>query len=149
MRNLGEERAFFMSPLRSAIARGLHFTNHSDYAVTPLDPMFMLWTATERSSRSGVVIGPDERITVAEALRAITIDAAYQYFEEDSKGSIEVGKLADFVVLDRNPLDASGEDLRSIRVRETIKAGETVYSAEESEDSEASPPEQPAPEETD
>jgi predicted amidohydrolase YtcJ len=84
--------------------------------VTPLDPMFILWTATERISRSGVVIGPDERISVAEALRAITIDAAYQYFEEDTKGSIEAGKLADLVVLDRNPLNATGAALRSIRV---------------------------------
>jgi len=131
VKNLGAARAAFLSPLRSAITRGLHFTNHSDYAVTPLDPMFILWTATERTSRSGAVIGPDERISVAEALRAITIDAAYQYFEESSKGSIEPGKLADFVILDRNPQNATGAALRSIRVLETIKAGETVYKAEE------------------
>jgi predicted amidohydrolase YtcJ len=142
VKNLGQQRAFFLSPLRSAIARGLHFTNHSDYAVTPLDPMFILWTATERTSRSGAVIGPDERVTVAEALRAITIDAAYQYFEEGSKGSIEPGKLADFVILDRNPLDATGAALRGIHVRETIKEGRTVYSAEDAEE-----PEPPAPEE--
>jgi len=140
VKNLGRERAFFLSPLRSAIARGLHFTNHSDYAVTPLDPMFILWTATERTSRSGVVIGPDERITVAEALRAITIDAAYQYFEEDTKGSIERGKLADFAILDRNPLTANGQALRSIRVLETIKEGETVYKAERSEELEEEMP---------
>jgi predicted amidohydrolase YtcJ len=127
--NLGERRAFFLSPLRSASDRGLHFTNHSDYAVTPLDPMFMLWSATERVSRSGVVIGPEERVSIAEALRALTSDAAYQYFEEDEKGSIENGKLADFVILDRNPLDAPGEELRAIRVLETIKEGETVWRA--------------------
>jgi predicted amidohydrolase YtcJ len=143
VKNLGQQRAWFLSPLRSAVARGLHFTNHSDYAVTPLDPMFILWTATERTSRSGAVIGPDERITVAEALRAITIDAAYQYFEEGSKGSIEPGKLADFVILDRNPLDATGAALRSIRVRETIKEGRTVYTSEDAEE-----PDQPAPEDT-
>jgi predicted amidohydrolase YtcJ len=80
-------------------------------------------------SRSGVVIGPEERISIAEALRALTIDAAYQYFEEDTTGSIEPGKLADFVILDRNPLDASGDELRSIRVLETIKEGETVWSS--------------------
>jgi len=142
VKNLGAERAAFLSPLRSAIARGLHFTNHSDYAVTPLDPMFILWTATERTTRSGVVLGPDERVTVAEALRAITIDAAYQYFEEASKGSIEPGKLADFVILDRNPENATGQALRSIRVLETIKEGETVYKAEEPEETE-----EPAPEE--
>jgi hypothetical protein len=130
VKNLGPARPFFLSPLRSASARDLHFTNHSDYAVTPLDPMFILWTATERLSRSGVVIGPEERVSVAEALRAITIDAAYQYFEEDSKGSIEAGKLADFVILDRNPLDAPGDELRAIKVLETIKEGETVWQAE-------------------
>ncbi|TMA35762.1 MAG: amidohydrolase [Deltaproteobacteria bacterium] len=140
VKNLGQQRAFFLSPLRSAIARGLHFTNHSDYAVTPLDPMFILWTATERTSRSGAIIGPDERISVAEALRAITIDAAYQYFEEDTKGSIEPGKLADFAILDRNPLDATGQALRSIRVRETIKEGETVYKLAEPEEPEAAEP---------
>jgi predicted amidohydrolase YtcJ len=104
--------------------------------------MFILWTATERTSRTGVVIGPDERVSVAEALRAITIDAAYQYFEEDTKGSIEPGKLADLVVLDRNPLNATGSALRGIRVVETIKAGETVYSAEGAEE-----PEETAPDE--
>ena len=132
--NLGEARAAFLSPLRSAITRQLHFSNHTDYAVTPLDPMFVLWTATERTSRSGVVIGPGERVSVAEALRAITIDAAYQYFEENRKGSIEAGKLADFVILDRNPLNATGAALRSIRVLETIKEGETVFKAEEPEE---------------
>ncbi len=138
-KNLGIERASFLSPLRSATTRGLHFTNHSDYAVTPLDPMFILWTATERTSRSGAVIGPDERITVAEALRAITIDAAYQYFEEATKGSIEAGKLADFVILDRNPLNTTGQALRSIRVLETIKEGETVYKTKEAEPEEVTP----------
>jgi predicted amidohydrolase YtcJ len=132
--NLGEPRAFFLSPLRSASERGIRFTNHSDFAVTPLDPMFMLWTATERVSRSGVVIGPEERVSIAEALRALTIDAAYQYFEEETKGSIEAGKLADFVILDRNPLDAPGDELRDIRVLETIKEGETVWSAADGEE---------------
>jgi predicted amidohydrolase YtcJ len=107
--------------------------------------MFILWTATERTSRSGVVIGPEERVSVAEALRAITIDAAYQYFEEASKGSIEPGKLADFVILDRNPQNATGAALRSIRVLETIKQGETVYKAEEAD--ETPEPDEPASEE--
>jgi predicted amidohydrolase YtcJ len=138
-KNLGEQRASFLSPLRSAITRQLRFTNHTDYAVTPLDPMFTLWTASERTTRSGVVIGPAERISVAEALRAITIDAAWQYFEESSKGSIEAGKLADFAILDRNPLNATGAALRQVRVLETIKEGETVYEAEEPDEaSEAS-----------
>ncbi len=84
-----------MSPARSARARGIRFSNHSDFAVTPLDPMFILWTSVNRVSRSGQVIGPDERISAHDGLRALTIDAAYQYGEEASKGSIETGKLAD------------------------------------------------------
>ena len=136
VKNLGSERAAFLSPLNSAAARGLHFTLHSDYAVTPLDPMFIVWVATERTSRSGAVIGPGERITVAQALRALTIDAAYQYFEEDRKGSLEVGKVADLVVLERNPLDASAEALRDIQVLETVKDGETVWLADKPDEEE-------------
>jgi predicted amidohydrolase YtcJ len=91
--------------------------------------MFVLWTATRAHLALGRRDRPRRAVSVAEALRAITIDAAYQYFEEDSKGSIEPGKLADFVILDRNPLNATGAALRSIRVLETIKEGETVYKA--------------------
>jgi hypothetical protein len=69
-------------------------------------------------------------VSVAAALRAITIDAAYQYFEEDTKGSIEPGKLADLVILESNPLDASGEPLRDIAILETIKEGTTVWKTE-------------------
>jgi predicted amidohydrolase YtcJ len=134
--NLGAERAAFLSPLNSAASRGLHFTLHSDYAVTPLDPMFIVWAATERISRSGAVIGPGERISVGRALRALTIDAAYQYFEEGTKGSLEAGKVADFVILERNPLAVSGAALREIRVLETIKDGETVWQSEQPDEEE-------------
>ncbi|MGA9565260.1 MAG: amidohydrolase, partial [Candidatus Korobacteraceae bacterium] len=72
--NLGEERAFFMSPMRTARALGLHMTNHSDFLVTPLDPLFILWTAVNRTSRSGRLIGRDERISVHDGLKALTID---------------------------------------------------------------------------
>jgi hypothetical protein len=135
--NLGVERAAFLSPLNSAAARGLHFSLHSDYAVTPLDPMFIVWVAAERTSRSGAVIGPGERVSVVQALRALTIDAAYQYFEEDTKGSLEAGKVADLVILERNPLDAAGEALLDIRVLETIKDGETVWQADKPEEEES------------
>jgi len=127
--NLGRERAWFLSPTRSAIARGLHFTNHSDFAVTPLNPMFILWTSVSRTSRSGQVIGPDERISPEQGLRALTIDAAYQYGEETEKGSLEVGKLADLVVLDRNPTKVPIDAIKDIKVTETFKEGSPVFRA--------------------
>jgi predicted amidohydrolase YtcJ len=129
VQNLGQKRAWFLSPTRSAINRGIHFTNHSDFAVTPLNPMFILWTSVARTSRSGQVIGPDERITAAEGLRALTIDAAYQYGEEARKGSLEAGKLADLVVLDANPTKVATDKIKDIKVVETFKEGVSVYHA--------------------
>jgi predicted amidohydrolase YtcJ len=127
LKNLGEERAFFLSPLKSAQEKGVLFTNHNDFSVTPMDPMFMVWTAVHRISRNGVVIGPDQRVDVWTALKAITINAAYQYFEEDIKGSLEVGKLADMVVLSENPLTVDPMKIRDITIEETIKEGQSVY----------------------
>ena len=125
--NTGKERAYFMSPTRSARDRGIRFSNHSDFAVTPLDPMFILWTSVNRISRSGQVIGPGERIAPHDGLRALTIDAAYQYGEEDRKGSIETGKLADLTILDANPTTVDAAAIKDIKVLETIKEGKTIY----------------------
>ncbi|WP_421997086.1 amidohydrolase [Reyranella sp.] len=130
--NLGRERAFFLSPARTARAMGIRFTNHSDFAVTPLDPMFILWTSVNRVSRSGTIIGPDERLTVWDGLRALTIDAAFQYGEEREKGSLEAGKLADLVVLDANPLEVPAANLKDIRILETFKEGRSIHRAADS-----------------
>lgn len=127
--NLGQERAFFLSPLKSAAERGIRYSNHTDYIVTPLDPMMTVWTAVTRTSRSGVVIGPAERVSPLQALRALTIDAAWLYREENRKGSIEPGKLADFVVLDANPLGVDADALRGIKVVATIKEDKPVFGA--------------------
>jgi len=89
----------------------------------------VVWTAVNRVSRSGAVIGADQRVTPLEALKAITINAARQYREDDQKGSLETGKLADLVVLDGNPLTVDPMAIKDIRVVETIKDGETVYRA--------------------
>lgn len=126
--NLGKERAYFLSPMKSASELGIHFTNHSDYIV-PLDPLFTVWTAVNRLSRSGRVIGSQERITPRQALKAITLDGAWQYGEEDSKGSISPGKLADLVILDSNPLTADPKTLKDIEILATYKEGNLVYSA--------------------
>jgi predicted amidohydrolase YtcJ len=128
--NRGQKQAYYLSPMRAAIAKGLRPTNHTDFVVAPLDQMFVMWSAVNRLSRSGVVIGPDQRVTPLEALQAITINAAYQYFEEDSKGSIEVGKLADLVILDKNPLTVDPMTIKDIKVVETIKEGKSIYKAQ-------------------
>lgn len=128
IRQRGSEQAAFMSPMKRADEMGLKPTNHTDFMVTPLNQMFLIWTAVNRISREGVVIGADQRISVTEAIAAQTINAAYQYFEEDRKGSIEVGKLADFVILDQNPLEVEPMALRDIRINQTIKAGVPIYS---------------------
>ena len=86
--------------------------------------------AVNRTTRSGFVVGEAERIPVERALRAITIDAARQHFEEASKGSLEPGKLADLVLLSESPLEAAPEALAEIRVLETFVGGESVYRAE-------------------
>ena len=128
--NRGKEQAYFISPMKSAYAAGLRPTNHTDAFVTPIDQMMTIWTAVNRVSRSGAVIGPDERITPLEALKAITINAAYQYREEDSKGSIEPGKRADLVVLSADPLTVAPMTIKDIKVVETIKDGRTIYSTD-------------------
>ena len=128
--NLGPQRAAFMSPMASAFAKGLHCSNHTDYVVTPMEPMRVMWSSIKRTSRSGKVLGPDERIDIWQALRSQTIEAAWQLFEEDRKGTLEQGKLADLVILDANPLVAETDSLLDIRVLETVKEGKTVYRSE-------------------
>jgi predicted amidohydrolase YtcJ len=130
IKNRGSEQAFYMSPMRDAVARGLRPTNHTDFLVAPLDQMFMMWSAVNRVSREGQVIGPGQRVTPLEALKAMTVNVAYQYGEQSSKGSLEPGKLADMVVLDRNPLAGDPMAIKEIKVLETIKEGTTIYRAD-------------------
>lgn len=127
--NRGLEQASFISPMRSALSAGLRPTNHTDAFVVPIDQMMTVWTAVNRVTRAGVVLGEGERVTPLEALKAITIDAAFQYREEASKGSIEPGKRADLVVLSDNPLTVDPMAIKDIRVERTIKDGATIYSA--------------------
>jgi hypothetical protein len=123
----GREQAMYISPMRDAIDAGLHPTNHTDFVVAPLDQMFMMWSAVNRVSRGGEVIGADQRITPMEALKSMTIWAAEQYGEQGSKGTLEAGKLADLVILDRNPLKVEPTAIKDIKVVETIKEGRTIY----------------------
>jgi predicted amidohydrolase YtcJ len=129
IKNRGMAQAMYISPMRDAIDAGLRPTNHTDAVVAPLDQMFMLWSAVNRISRAGVEIGADQRVTPLEGLKAMTIWAAEQYGEQASKGSLEVGKLADLVILDKNPLAVDTMAIKDIRVVETIKEGKTIHRA--------------------
>jgi predicted amidohydrolase YtcJ len=124
---LGPERGTRISPLKSALKRGIRFSIHSDCPVTPVSPLFCVFAAANRLTSSGKLLGPEYRLTPEEALRAVTIDAAWQTFEEDIKGTIEVGKLADFTILDQNPLKIAPEQIRNIKVKEVIIGGRQVY----------------------
>ena len=125
---LGEERASRISPIRSTIKRDIPFTIHNDAPVVPSDVMRLIWITVNRKTRSGYVLGPEQRATVMEALYAVTQGAAYQYFEEDEKGSITAGKQADFVILGTDPLEAEPDSIKDIQIIETISRGRTVYS---------------------
>lgn len=127
VQNLGKDRADFLSPLKTVKSKGILFTNHTDYPVTPINQMFLLWTSVARQSRTNQVIGSKERLTAMEGLRAITINGAYQYKEEASKGSIEKGKLADFAILSANPVQVETAAIKDIIVLETIKEGTTIF----------------------
>jgi predicted amidohydrolase YtcJ len=127
--NRGREQASYISPMRDAIDRGIRVTNHTDFVVAPLDQMFMLWSAVNRVSRGGEVIGPGQRVTPWEGLKAMTINGAAQHGEEATKGSLEPGKLADMVILDRNPLTVKRMEIKDIKVVETFKEGVSIYKA--------------------
>lgn len=124
---MGPERAYRMSPTATSIAKGLRFSIHLDTPVVPIDPMLLVWTAVNRRSTSGDIIGPKERISPLAALRAVTIDAAWQIEREDAVGSLERGKLADLVVLSANPLTSDPLAIRDIEVERTVVGGRTVY----------------------
>ena len=127
LRNLGARRASAISPVKSALRLGLPATFHQDSPVIEPNMLETIWCAVVRRTKDGVILGEDERISVEEALRAVTVNAAYQYGEENRKGTIEPGKLADLVVLDRDPLSVSPEALRGLRVCATFKEGRQVF----------------------
>ena len=125
--SFGDERASFISPLRAALDRGIPITIHNDSPVVPPDIMRLVSIAVNRETRSGYVLGPDQRVDVMEALHAVTLGAAYQYFEENEKGSLEAGKRADLVILAQDPRIVESEALADIDIVETISRGITIY----------------------
>ena len=124
---IGDSLGNKISPTRTALNKGLKITIHTDAPVALPNLMRVVWTAVNRVSRSGEIIGEKERLTPYEALKCITEWSAYQHYEEDSKGTLEKGKLADLVILDANPLKVNVNDIKDITVVTTIKEGTTVY----------------------
>ncbi|MBE15555.1 MAG: amidohydrolase [Cytophagaceae bacterium] len=124
---IGDSLVQHISPVKTALDKGIDVTIHTDAPVALPNLMRVVWTAVARTSRSGKVIGPDERLTPYQALQAITSWSAYQHYEESLKGTLEEGKLADMVVLSDNPLKVSTDAIKDIIVLSTIKEGAVVY----------------------
>jgi predicted amidohydrolase YtcJ len=124
---LGHPRADSISPTKSVLDAGLMFTSHHDAPVAKPNAFRVIDATVNRTTRSGKVLGPEERVSVYVALKAMTEWAAYQHFEEDNKGTLTVGKAADLIILDHNPLKVEKANLLNIKVMQTIKAGKAVY----------------------
>jgi predicted amidohydrolase YtcJ len=124
---LGAERAANISPTGWLVQRGMMFSSHHDAPVALPDTIRVLSATVNRTTRTGQVLGPEHRVEPIVGIKAMTLWAAYQHFEEKTKGSIEVGKLADFVVLSGDPLTVPRESLADLKVMETIKRGRTVW----------------------
>ena len=127
LRNLGPARGGRVSACGDAARAGLPFTLHTDTPVLRPNLLEAAWCAVNRVTKAGAQLDEDQKVTPYQAMRAITFNGAYQYGEEDLKGTLEAGKLADLVVLDRNPLAVDPREIRDIKVLATIKEGETLY----------------------
>lgn len=129
-KNFGPERGNHISPAKDAITRGVHVNFHQDPPVTRPDMLHSVWCAVNRISRGGRRIGEAQKVDVYQALRAVTVEGAYQYFEEKKKGTLEKGKIADMVVLSESPLEIDPMEIRNIHVLKTIKGGKCVFEVE-------------------
>jgi len=127
-KTMGPKRSQRISALADAFRSGVKPSMHNDPPVTPVDPLLNMSIAVKRTTRSGRVLGADQAITPQQALEAYTVNAAYQFGMEKDAGSLEAGKFADFVVLDRNPLKIDPDEIRNIRVLATVRGGMITYS---------------------
>ena len=125
--NFGSERIRWLHPHRTMMEMGITAGGNSDYPVSDGNPMIQIYEAVTRRTRTGKVVGPEEAIGVMDAIRLYTWNGAYIGKEDDIKGSIEPGKLADLVVLDRDILTAQPEEIKEIKVLTTIVDGKIVY----------------------
>ncbi|MBE5040108.1 amidohydrolase [Ructibacterium gallinarum] len=130
MKNFGLQRASAISPVRTAMEAGVICNLHQDTPVIAPNMLETMWCAVRRMTKGKVCLGAEYAITPYEALRAVTKDAAFAYFEESKKGTLTPGKKADMIILDRSPLSCPPDELRKVAVLETIKDGKTVYQKE-------------------
>ncbi len=124
---LGEPRASYISPMRDVLEAGINLTSHHDAPVTFPNSMRVLDATVNRVTRTGKILGPEQRLTAYEGIKTLTEWAARQYFEENSKGTIAEGKLADFVIVDKNPLKVDPMAIHEVTILESIKEGKSVY----------------------
>lgn len=128
VKNFGLDRAGRISPAGSALARVIPFTFHQDSPVIPPDMLETIWCACVRRTKTGRVLGAEERIPVEAALRAVTQNAALQYGLEKELGTLRPGKRADFLLLSGDPLRTPSEELKKLQVERTIRCGRTIWS---------------------
>jgi predicted amidohydrolase YtcJ len=127
MRYYGAERLDRMFAVRSFLDAGIPVTQTSDYPPGPFEPMMALQSSVTRTDMNGNLLGPKQRISVGEALRVATVNGAYASYDEDVKGSIEAGKLADLVVLGRDPFKVDPFEIIDIPVERTMVSGRWVF----------------------
>ena len=120
IKNFGINRAKRISPVKEAVDNNMVFTLHQDSPIIKPNMLETVWCAVKRKTKGGVILGKDERISVYDALKGVTINGAYSYFEENEKGSIKIGKKANLVILDKNPLEVEIDDIPKIKVVQTI-----------------------------
>jgi hypothetical protein len=125
----GPERLAMMHPYRTAIDMGIHVAGHSDSTVSAADPLLRIQDMVTRLGSDGLEYGISQRVTVDEAIRVWTLDGAYATFEDNIKGSITPGKLADFVVLRADPRKVSPREIKDIVIDSTYVGGRAVFTA--------------------
>lgn len=130
IKNFGQERGGQISPCKWAEEEGLVLNLHQDMPVTRPNMLHSIWCAVNRVSRTGKIIGEEQKITVYQAFRAASYGGAYEYNEEDRKGTLESGKKADMIIMDKDPFAMDPMEIKNIEILETIKDGDTVYTKE-------------------
>jgi hypothetical protein len=120
---LGQERAENLVALKLLVDRDIPLSFHSDFSMAPVEPLTLAWTAVNRATSEGSLMSQEQRITVYEALKAITVDAARALNLEDEIGTLEAGKVANFTILEANPLEISPASLKDLKVKAVVYRG--------------------------